>query len=610
MGNQDKKAEEVNGKMVEEIQDSLNYSHALEGTDDNEILRKKQTGKKRSDRVGVSPHNHISGREEFETSERIEKGSASGKRKRKPSADEAKRRGRRIPKKTDERSTQRERKREYGETEIIDDLPYDEEDEMGKKDTKRKRRRRDKKHKKSGKIAAITLGSILAVLVLAYVGIAIYFNSHFLFFTKINGTDFSMKNTEQVEEYMKKQVSDYTLTLKKSDGGHETIDGSDIAIEYVSGKQLKKLMEEQDNFLWIKSLWEHPTIESEIGVKYNEEALTEVTASLACMNPENQTASVDAYPEFKEGQFVVTPEVVGTQIDTELFNTKVAEAIKGFQPTLDLSEIGCYIKPRFVSDSPEVVAAKDAMNSHLGANVTYDFNPYTEVVDASVISQWVHADADMNVIFDEGAVRAYIQSLADKYDTKGKTRNFTTATGNVVTIEGGSYGWRIDQETEYNALIANIQNGETVTREVNYVSRGASHEGNDVGGTYAEVDLTAQHMYFIKDGQVVLESGIVTGNPNKGNGTPQGVYSLAWKATDQVLRGTKQPDGSYEYETPVKYWMPFNGGIGFHDATWQSSFGGNRYQTHGSHGCVNLPYDIAGQLYQLISAGTPVVCHY
>ncbi len=607
MGNKDKKAEEVDIKTVEAVQESLNYSHALEGTDDNdEISRKMQAGKKRSDRAGVSSHDHISGTDGFDTSERKEKADAPRKRRRKLS--EAKKRRRRIPKETHERSAPGKRK--YGETDRIDELYYDEEDEMEKKDTKRRRRRSDRKHKKSGKIAAITLGSILAVLVLAYMGIALYFNSHFLFFTKINGTDFSMKNTEQVEAYMKKQVSDYTLSLEKSDGGHESIDGSDIAIEYVSGKQLKKLMEDQDNFKWIKSLWEHPTIEAEIGVKYDEKALAEVTANLACMKPENQTASVDAYPEFKEGQFAIVPEVVGTQIDAELFNAKVAEAINGFQPSLNLSETGCYIKPRFLSDSPEVVAARDAMNNYLGANITYDFNPYTEVVDASVISQWIHADAEMNVTFDEGAVRAYVQSLADKYDTKGKTRDFTTATGNAVTIEGGSYGWRIDQEAEYNALIANIQNGETVTREVNYLSRGASHEGKDVGSTYAEVDLTTQQMYFIQNGQIVLQSGVVTGNPNKGNGTPQGVYSLAWKATDQVLRGTKQPDGSYEYETPVKYWMPFNGGIGFHDATWQSSFGGDRYQTYGSHGCVNLPYDIAGQLYDLISSGTPVVCHY
>ena len=398
--------------------------------------------------------------------------------------------------------------------------------------------------------------------------------------------------------------------MEESDGDREEINGSDISLEYVPGDELKKLVKEQDNFLWITSLWNHPEIEAEVGVKYDADALSAIISNLECMKEENQTVSVDAHPEFQNDQFVVVPEVVGTQINIEVFSEKVEEAINGFQPTLDLYETGCYILPRFLSDSEEVIAAKDAMNSYLGANITYDFNPYTEVVDASVISQWVSVDADMNVTFDEGAVRAYVQSLANKYDTKGKPRNFTTATGNVVTVEGGSYGWKIDQEAEYNALIANIQNGETVTREPNYVSRAASHEGNDVGSTYAEVDLTAQQMYFIQDGQVVLQSGVVTGNPNRGNGTPQGVYTLAYKALDQTLRGTKKPDGTYEYETPVKYWMPFNGGIGFHDATWQSSFGGSRYLTNGSHGCVNLPYDVAGQLYNLISAGTPVVCHY
>ena len=493
---------------------------------------------------------------------------------------------------------------ELEEDDDFEDSDEEEDDDQADMEEKAARK---KKHKKT---AAIIIGSIFGVLLLIYVGFAIFFNNHFMFYTKINGIDFSLKNVSQVEAYMEQQVKDYVLTLEESDGDREEINGSDISLEYVPGDELKKLVKEQDNFLWITSLWNHPEIEAEVGVKYDADALAAIISNLECMKEENQTVSVDAHPEFQNDQFVVVPEVVGTQINIEVFSEKVEEAINGFQPTLDLYETGCYILPRFLSDSEEVIAAKDAMNSYLGANITYDFNPYTEVVDASVISQWVSVDADMNVTFDEGAVRAYVQSLADKYDTKGKPRNFTTATGNVVTVEGGSYGWKIDQEAEYNALIANIQNGETVTREPNYVSRAASHEGNDVGSTYAEVDLTAQQMYFIQDGQVVLQSGVVTGNPNRGNGTPQGVYTLAYKALDQTLRGTKKPDGTYEYETPVKYWMPFNGGIGFHDATWQSSFGGSRYLTNGSHGCVNLPYDVAGQLYNLISAGTPVVCHY
>ena len=178
----------------------------------------------------------------------------------------------------------------------------------------------------------------------------------------------------------------------------------------------------------------------------------------------------------------------------------------------------------------------------------------------------------MNVTFDESAVKEYVQSLAAKYDTKGKERTFTSASGNSVTVSGGSYGWKIDQEAEYNALIANIQKAETVTREPNYSSRAASHDGNDVGNTYAEVNLTTQHMYYVKDGHIALETDVVTGNPNKGNATPTGVYSLAYKAKDQTLKGTKN-------------------------------------QTNGSHGCVNMPPEMAGKLFELISAGAPVVVH-
>ena len=64
-----------------------------------------------------------------------------------------------------------------------------------------------------------------------------------------------------------------------------------------------------------------------------------------------------------------------------------------------------------------------------------------------------------------------------------------------------------------------------------------------------------------------------------------------------------------DYASPVSFWMPFNGGIGIHDANWRYEFGRNIYMTNGSHGCVNMPPEMAGKLFELISAGTPVVVH-
>ena len=502
--------------------------------------------------------------------------------------------------------SENEEAEEESQEEEAPEIPDEEDDEEEEETEAEKAYRKHKFRKK----LAIVLGSIFGVLAVVYLGFAFFFSSHFMFFTTINGTDVTLKSVSQVEEYMRQQVADYTLTLEESDGDTEEISGSDISLEYVPGDELEKLVKGQENFLWLKALRDHPELEAKVGVKYDEDALARQIEGLACMDPENQVKSVNAHPEFKETQFEIVPEVVGTQINTEVFNEAIRTSIDGFQHTMDLSETGSYIQPAFVEDSPEVIEANKEMNEYLKAKITYDFDPETEVVDASVISQWVKVNDKMEVTFDKKAVKKYIGELADKYDTKGKSRKFTTATGNTVTVEGGAYGWKINQDEEYKALTENIKKGETVTREPKYSSRAASHGAIDIGNTYAEVDLTNQRAYFIKNGKVVLDSPVVTGNPNKGNATPQGTDSLTYKTRNAVLRGDRLPDGSYSYESPVKYWMPFNGGIGFHDASWQSAFGGTRYKTHGSHGCINMPTDQAAKMYELISDGTPVVVHY
>ena len=51
-------------------------------------------------------------------------------------------------------------------------------------------------------------------------------------------------------------------------------------------------------------------------------------------------------------------------------------------------------------------------------------------------------------------------------------------------------------------------------------------------------------------------------------------------------------------------------GQGLHDASWQSSFGGNRYKSGaGSHGCINLPTDQAALIYNTIDGGYPIIIY-
>ena len=219
------------------------------------------------------------------------------------------------------------------------------------------------------------------------------------------------------------------------------------------------------------------------------------------------------------------------------------------------------------------------------------------------ISQWIGIDNEGNLILDEGGIRAFVDELAEKYDTLGKTRVFKTTDGREVEILAKKYGWQVDKEGEFQAIKASILAGEQVDREPLFSSRAVSLEGNDFGNTYVEIDLGNQKLYYYVDGQLTLSSDIVSGALWGGRKTPAGLYKVNYKARNVVLRG---PD----YAAPVRYWMPFNGGIGMHDANWRSSFGGGIYKSGGSHGCINMPSSSAKALYDIINKDCPVICYY
>ena len=202
----------------------------------------------------------------------------------------------------------------------------------------------------------------------------------------------------------------------------------------------------------------------------------------------------------------------------------------------------------------------------------------------------------------------YVQGLRNKYDTPAGTQTWQSADGTAKSIKT-DYGWHIDQAKETEALIANIQSLQSVTREPVYASRAVQTEMPQWGKTFVEIDISSQHVYFYQNGNCVWDSKCVTGTAtDPDRATPTGVFALKYKQRDRVLRGRINPQtGKPSYESPVAYWMPFNGNIGLHDANWRSSFGGNIYLKSGSHGCINLPPKNAKTLYELITPGTVIV---
>lgn len=468
---------------------------------------------------------------------------------------------------------------------------------------------------KDGKVKALWItGGVLAGICLIYVAISVYFMSHFFVNTKINGKNFSGKTASDVEKYLQTNIKDYKLTILENEGRQDVISGSEIGLEYRAGTEAEKLLKDQNGFAWPKAFFTENSRKVSVNVSYNEESLNQRISQLSCLQTE-QTPAENAKPEFDGNQYVIKPEVYGNAVDKERLTEQVKVHITEFQPQLDMVETKCYAKPKYVEDSKEVQEACDAMNKYVNASITYPMNEPV-VVDKALISQWLQVDGEMKVSLNTEAMKQWFTAFGDKYDTQGTTRTFTTPAGKSATVTGGTYGWSIDEDTELVNLQNSILNGEVVTREPAYYAGGtaAAHSGQDWGNTYAEVDMSAQHMWYVQNGQVVLETDVVTGEPIPSRITPEGVYSLMWKQGDATLVGDIKPEtGKPEYETDVAYWMQVtSSGVGFHDAIWQTAFGGTLYQIPGtgSHGCINMPLDQAGALFNMIEPGTPVIFHW
>ena len=462
-------------------------------------------------------------------------------------------------------------------------------------------------HRKNGKkaawIAACTAGILLVAAGGVYAGMSQKYKTRFFPNTQINGVDASGKTAAEVQELIAEGVNGYTLTIDERNNQTETIAGTDIKLHAEFDGSLEKMVAAQNPFAW---LWHMKQEEYTIGtmVAYDDAALESQIRNLSCLDPEKAVEPVNAkISEYVSGQgYSIEPEQEGTAVEAEKLTQAVTGAIENLQDHLSLEEADVYKKPTVLKDDASLAEQLDKMNKYAKMSVTYQFGDSTETLNGDQIHAWLIANADGSVSVDSSKVSEYVSEMAKAHNTSNKAKTLKTSYGSTIQVSGGTYGWKINQAAETEALAAIIASGESTTREPEYSQKAASHGANDYGDTYVEINLTGQHLFFYKEGKLVVESDFVSGNLAKGWGTPAGSYPLAYKQKNAVLKGEN-------YRTPVNYWMPFNNGIGMHDAKWRSSFGGTIYKTGGSHGCINLPPSVAKTIFDNISAGTPVICY-
>ena len=466
------------------------------------------------------------------------------------------------------------------------------------------------------KIAGLSIALAAAVAASAYGAFTYYYSNRLFQGTYINGIDCSGMTVYDAEQAVARSVENYSIEISSRNLAPETINASDINYRYASEGEILQIKKEQKPLTWITGLFRRVSYNVSTRATYDKKMLEEQVKSLAAAQEENQVEPENAYVAYRDNQFEIVPETEGAELLIKEAYKALNEAISEESTAIDLGAApGVYAEADLTADSTELQETLDACNNLANASITYTFGDQKVTLDGDTIQKWLHFDDKGRLIDNDGSfqekAREYVAAIAAQFDTVATERPFDTTDGRTVYVYGSSYGWQIDQTEETLQLIEDIRSGKKITREPIYSMTANSHGYNDFGDHYIEVDMGTQHMYYYQNGQIVFDSEIVSGlasDPERA--TPSGVYTLYSKQSPAVLRGPMIEDGVYEYETNVSFWMPFNGGIGFHDATWQAYFGSDRFLYAGSHGCINLPYDSAAALYSIIEYGVPIICFY
>jgi hypothetical protein len=465
-----------------------------------------------------------------------------------------------------------------------------------------------KKRKKHGAGFFVTI--VVVVLLCVYFAVTVFYQSRLLPGTFIDTVDCSNMSVAEAKEAVRDYLGSYQITIDGRESS-ETIAGSAFSMSFDDNGEIDAVLSAQNRFSWPLRLVAGAQRET-VSVVFDQNAAIAAINALACMDPENMRAPSDVHPAYDGNSYHLVAADYGTTLDGDKTRENILAAISDALPSVDLDATGSYVDPAVTESTPELEQKIDYYNTYVPFSITYTVGDDQTVLDGNTAADWLVFDSSVSggYYLDEDKVDAWVTSLGDTYDTVGTTRTFTSMDGSTVTVSGGTYGWEIDHDAEVDAIMTAFENHTCETREPIWEQTAASHEKTDWGDTYMEVSISDQHWWAVQDGQVVLESDCVTGLPTAKRSTPTGVYDILDKQSPYTMHGDQHEDGSYDYVTKCKYWMRVTWtGVGFHDASWQPWFGGNRYTYAGSHGCINCPTSAAKQLYDIVEVGWPVIIH-
>ncbi len=409
----------------------------------------------------------------------------------------------------------------------------------------------------------------------------------FLEGTLINSVDCSGLSLDEAEEKINSELGEHIVSLKFPERDFDyLLKGSMFDVKVSDKKDLSDILKHHDE-----------NSSYSLTVEVDESKLKDFLSSQVpdwtkVIEPENAYLKLG-----NDGLLTIVPEVIGYGVDDKAYNL-ILSAIQNLEEDeVELSSLTKKV-PLITSDSLVLQGNMNHINSILKSKITYTFSDESTItLDGSILKDWlIQKDGLWDIDIDNN-IDAFMSNIIEKAGTVDSTVEFNATNLGAITLPSPvSTGLDVEAELKrINDILSSDSQQEVELTPI--------YEAPDDFmklETYVECDLTRQNVWLYVNGECILDTPCVSGGvPN--NETPPGIFHLTYKTLNATLRG-RNADGS-RYATPVSYWMPFNGNIGFHDASWRNQktgFGGQIYTYDGSHGCVNLPIESAKLLYQYI----------
>lgn len=427
-------------------------------------------------------------------------------------------------------------------------------------------------------IAAISLG--------LYLVFAIVFSFLTYPTTKINGRRYPFKTLTS----MFQQIEPYDIELVGRDERTAVVNTKELGID---GQYTEKVSYSQTGFLWPYEIFRNNNIIVEITAQVDGKKMDKVLKSNNLFKDIKKAQ--DAKIVIQDQKAIVQKEVMGNDLNFDKTTASIINAYEHGNSTIVLKKE--YNDPKVYATDLEPKLPALATMAKAKINLTLP-DGSIEVLDVTNFLNDSHE-------YDQVRIREYVDSLKAKYDNVGKERQFVTSGGSEITVSGGIFGILINKPETVALLEQNLVEGNQVNEDLIYSHK--SINAGKVKDTYIEISLSDQHMWFYKNGKLVIDTPVVTGTVYS-HPTPPGVFEVWIKERNRYLQGPNG-DGT-RYKVPVSYWMQVDySGIGLHDTYYRGSYGGSINQWNGSHGCINTPYNAVSTIYDTVDFGTPVVIY-